>query len=151
MEKYGKVTNSMHMYKIVWQGMVQCFMKKVLFSARQGTYRPNIPSISAKNGLRNKFWPLWNGFLTPVREKRCFFSKSPNGTILKFWVLKVLCDVYPNQEKPSVEHFFWPQSIFQLHGMVWKGMVPCRDSYVGKDCLVLGRGASCVVSRHKAW
>ena len=30
--------------------------------------------------------------------------------------------------------------------MVWKGMVPCRDSYVGKDCLVLGRGASCVVS-----
>ena len=39
-----------------------------------------------------------------------------------------------------------------VYGMVWKGMVSCRDSYVGKDCLVPGRGASCVVnilrSRH---
>ena len=35
-------------------------------------------------------------------EKNAFFSKPSNGPILKFWILKVLCDVYPNQEKPFV-------------------------------------------------
>ena len=34
-----------------------------------------------------------------------FFSKSSNGPILKFWILKVLCDMYPKMWNITLEHF----------------------------------------------
>ena len=34
-----------------------------------------------------------------------FFSKSCNGPILKFWILKVLCDMYPKMWNITLEHF----------------------------------------------
>ena len=53
--------------------------------------------MGLRNGLKKQFWPLQCGFLTPVH----FFSNSRNGLISRFWILKVLCDVYPKIQSPT--------------------------------------------------
>ena len=79
-----------------------------------GWVLPNIPPISGENNLESQFWLLYSGIRTAIRDKKCSFLKPSNGPILKFWILKVLCDVYPNQEKPFVVTIVKSQTMFQL-------------------------------------
>ena len=53
-------------------------------------YRPNYLPKCRKTHLRNHFWPLESVFLAIATYKNAFFSKAPNGRILKFWILTVL-------------------------------------------------------------
>ena len=60
---------------IFWFGHSRCPKRK----SKTTFFRPNIPPISGENGLRNQFWPLYGGFLTPV------LSFSQNPLMARFW------------------------------------------------------------------
>ena len=62
-------------------------------------FRPNIPPISGENGLPETTLKWFSHPCT------FFFSKSSNGPILKFWILKKLCDMYPKMWNITLEHF----------------------------------------------
>ena len=43
---------------------------------------------------------------SPPFVRKSVSSKSSNGLILKFWILKVLCDVYPKIRSPTMNNIW---------------------------------------------
>ena len=99
-------------------------------------------------------------FFTPVHEKKCSSSKSPNGPILKFWILKVRCDVNQNKKHqgniflvsvhvpatcalPSTKKIFLhkrlyytlPYSLIPCHTFPYHNIHPTRQLICSKPCV----------------
>ena len=83
---------------IFWFGHSRCPKRKSKTTFFQTKYTPNQwGKWSQKPILATLKW-----FSHPCTF---FFSKSSNGPILKFWILKVLCDMYPKMWNLTLEHF----------------------------------------------
>ena len=60
-----------------------------------------------KIGLRNNFWPLKSGFLTPKRKKKCLFSKSSKFPILQLcWVISDIYSILKSLAEVMVDFIF---------------------------------------------
>ena len=75
----------------------------------------SVPKRKSRTTFQYKYtpdqWDKWSQkhFLATLKwfSHPCtfFFSKSSYGPILKFWILKVLCDMYPKMWNLTLEHF----------------------------------------------